>query len=161
MALGITFSAGQKLFASDLQDMVDQIDSLTDPNWTSYTTTWAASGTAPAIGNGTLAARYRRSASSDLVIAEVRMAMGSTTTYGTGFYSWTLPFTAASNANLFTSGKANLYDSSALTRFGASAKLDSVTTVILNAHNGTIGQTIPFTWANGDEIRWTVQYEAA
>lgn len=137
------------------------IQNLISPGWTSYTPTWTSSGTQPAINNGTLTGRYRRVAASDLVIAEVRVAMGSTTTFGTGFYSWSLPVSASASALLFTSGSANLFDISALTRFGASAKLDTATTVILNAHNGTIAQTVPFTWANGDDIRFTVQYEAA
>lgn len=57
----------------------------------SYTPTWATTGTAPDIGNGTLAGRYAR-VKDDLVFFYVSFRAGTTTTFGTGSWSFSLPF---------------------------------------------------------------------
>jgi hypothetical protein len=61
--------------------------------WTTYPVAWASSGTAPVLGaGGTLLGSYMKIGR--LVIAKIEMNTGSATTFGTGSYSWTLPFTA-------------------------------------------------------------------
>lgn len=80
---------------------------LPNTAWTSYTPTWSSSGTQPSIGNGSLIGRYVRQGK----MCSVRIALkgGSTTTVGTGGYSFALPFSAA-----ITAGEqvlaAELYD---------------------------------------------------
>lgn len=58
--------------------------------WQAFTTTWGAAGATPAIGNGTLTARYRWI---DVHTISLRIAIvfGSTTTGGTQAWSFTLP----------------------------------------------------------------------
>jgi hypothetical protein len=169
MALGITFSAGQFLTASDLQAMVTQIDSLTSPGWTSYTPTWSASGTAPAIGNGTLTGRYRRVANGDLVIVEIHQTWGSTTTNGTGFYSWSLPVTATSSAvgtygsgHVLNTGDIDLPISSSIASttsiIGLSGPFPNSSTTI-NSRGGQVAATSPFTMATGDKVELTCVYD--
>jgi hypothetical protein len=55
----------------------------------SYTPTWTASTTNPAIGNGSITGRYKRYR--DLVYVEMTVTMGSTTTYGSGGYRLSVP----------------------------------------------------------------------
>lgn len=78
--------------------------------WTSYTPTWAGSGSAPDIGNGTIAGAYKLLGK--LLFVRIRVVMGSSTTYGSGTYFFTLPasLTGASGVEQTMSGKA--YDSS-------------------------------------------------
>ncbi|MEU4348314.1 hypothetical protein [Streptomyces sp. NPDC023838] len=75
--------------------------------WTSYAPAWGA-GTAPNIGNGTLSGRYRLIGKTCTV--EFGQTMGTTTTFGTGVWTWTVPFTAASppgsDANFTYTGAA-------------------------------------------------------
>lgn len=74
--------AGQRVTASYLNEMVGV--------WTDYAITWTASTTNPAIGNGTLTGRYRLVGQSCLV--RITVVTGTTTTYGSGSYTWSLPF---------------------------------------------------------------------
>lgn len=60
---------------------------------TPYTPVWAAAGTAPFLGaGGTLIGSYVKIGR--LVVAKIEMNTGAATTFGSGSYSWTLPFTA-------------------------------------------------------------------
>jgi hypothetical protein len=167
------FGAGQRLYAEDLNTIARQIDSLTDPGWTSYTPTWASSGTAPAIGNGTLTGRYRRAANSDLVIVEITQVWGSTTTNGTGLYNWTLPVTASSAAvTAIVSGSGQVTNAGDISQPCVSVVATTTQVVVVagpcpntattvNSRGGQVGATVPFTFATSDTITLTVQYDAA
>lgn len=173
MTLGITFAAGQFLTADDLQDMVDQIDSLTAPAWTTYTPTWASSGTAPAIGNGTLTGRYRRAANSNEVTVEIRLVWGTTTTSGTGVYNWSLPVTAAAAAvTAVETGTVQITDSGAISQPGVAVLATSTlvigtvgpwpnTSTTINSRGGQLGATVPFTFGTSDSIVLRLTYQAA
>ena len=130
-----------------------------------WTSTWSASGTAPSIGNGSLAGSYQQIGK--LVIATFRFAPGTTTTFGTGQYSWSLPVTAQS-ANV-TAAYANVFDASFGT-FGGGCHLTSTTAFSVwfdnapaypGAPSYVCGQTSPMTWVNGDYLEATLVYEAA
>lgn len=58
-------------------------------DWKSYTPTWSASVSNPAIGNGSILGFYRQVG--DTIFGSIRLATGSTTTYGSGVYSFSLP----------------------------------------------------------------------
>jgi hypothetical protein len=60
--------------------------------WTSYTPTWTGATTNPVINNGTLAGYYSQIGKT--VFCSIEVLAGSTTTYGSGAYSWALPVTA-------------------------------------------------------------------
>jgi hypothetical protein len=64
--------------------------------WTTYTPTWAGSGSNPAIGNGTLLGEYNKIGRQ--VSFRVYMLGGSSTTVGSGFYSFALPVATPSDA---------------------------------------------------------------
>lgn len=56
--------------------------------WVSFTPLWQSNGTAPAIGNGSIAGRWRQvGGAADI---EIRLSLGSTSTTGTGtsFITW-------------------------------------------------------------------------
>lgn len=54
-----------------------------------FTPTWGSSGTAPALGNGDLRGTYQRNGT--MVFATYQLTIGSTTTLGSGSYTFTLP----------------------------------------------------------------------
>jgi transcription elongation factor len=151
-------TAGRRLRASELLEMVTQINSLTAPGWTSYTPAWTAAGTAPALGNGTLTGRSRRAANSDLITVEINLTIGSTSTVGTSDWRFSLPTNA--NASDLAVGSAWLLDSGTTER-DAVARLLSVSTVSVICPTGPIGLGVPWTWATGDQVRITVQYQPA
>jgi hypothetical protein len=57
-----------------------------------YTPTWSANVTNPVIGNGTLNGYYKLSGS--MCFADINLLIGSTTTTGSGTYTFQLPFKA-------------------------------------------------------------------
>lgn len=171
MTLGISFSAGQFLTAADLQAMVDQIDSLTNPGWTSYTPAWTSAGTAPAIGNGTITGRYRRAANSDLIIAEIKMVLGTTSTIGTGVYSWSLPVTAKAAAVDMAQGSGSYLRSGTIrypitttlkttTTIGAYAGAYANTATTVNNRGGDMSATAPIAPGTGDTYVMNMIYDA-
>lgn len=126
-----------------------------------YTPAWTATGTAPAIGNGTIAGYYSRQ--DKMVEVHVVVVMGSTTTFGTGTYSFSLPYQSVANHQ--THGSAYALDSGGTGHYSGVAKVGvSATTASVYYGSGVAtqaGQTVPFTWANGDQLIFTVRYPIA
>lgn len=140
------------------------------PDWsslpfTAYTPTWTSSGTAPAIGNGTIVGRYARVGKS--VIGTVTFVAGSTTTFGTGSYRFSLPISAAGSAGVLI-GNCNGFDASAtasslaVARIQASGAMEFIYPAAWPTGTfTTVGETSPWTWADGDSIQVNFAYEAA
>lgn len=119
--------------------------------------TWTASSSNPAIVNGTLTAHYTQVDS--WVFVKGAIVMGSSTTFGTGYWILTLPVPATlGNRNV---GWAALHDSGTSTndRAGAVELLSSSTFRIVA--DGRVAATVPFTWASGDILQYGLLYEAA
>ncbi len=125
-----------------------------------YTPVWTAATVNPAIGDGAMVGRYSHMGTT--VIATVTMVMGATTTYGTGAWFLSLPLTNAS-VGVSHNGFGVAVDTSVTTTHGLYVGPNTTTTVSLNSHGTTarVDATTPFTWAAGDELRFTFIYEAA
>jgi hypothetical protein len=132
--------------------------------WISYTPSWTAASVNPSIGNGTIQGWYKVVGKTCFVRGNV--AMGSTTTFGTGEWYISMPFTAShADAILMT---ANLLDNGAAwynaTVNGARAGFNYKTAIQYQAVGGTandINATQPFTWANSDRFLWNGSFEIA
>ncbi len=128
--------------------------------WSAYTPVWSSNGTPPNIGNGQLIGRNVQVGKT--VIAYLKMVIGSTTTFGTGIYSWTLP-TPARGTFLF-SGSANVDDSGTGLFIGNTTPVLSAATVSCYqplAPNGSyFDPTHPMTWAVNDFVSMSILYEA-
>lgn len=127
-----------------------------------YTPTWISSGTAPAIGNGTVVARYAQVGA--VVFAAGSITFGSTSTFGTGNYSFSLPVRPLTSLPL--EGIGWLYDSSGNNFYPAAAgtivgALTLNSTATYAGANVQVAATQPFTWAQNDVIQWSITYEAA
>lgn len=159
----MTIAAGANIEADDIADLDTRLDTIEAGAWTAYTPVWAATGTAVSLGNGTIVGRYYQVGK--LVVASVRLLAGSTTTFGTGTYSFTLPVAAATTSSLFRVGSGYCRDTSATSagHFPAIAIIDtaSPSVAILANVNAIVGATTPFTWANTDHLQFTIVYEAA
>lgn len=132
--------------------------------WSSYTPTWTASSVNPSIGNGSITGNYAIIGKTCFV--RVRVAMGTTTTYGSGAWYFSLPVTAASPygvimpATMLDNGN-NWY--SGLVNGGRLGDTTKSEIQWQNTSGVSVGltSTIPFTWGSSDELEFNGSYEIA
>ncbi|TQS29124.1 hypothetical protein [Microbispora sp. KK1-11] len=133
--------------------------------WTAYTPTWSTSNaTQPSVGNGTLTGAYR--AVGKTVFFRLRFQAGSTTTFGDGLWSFSLPVGYAPTAVQAAPGVA-IGPSSA--RYPIGCYLTSGNGVYRMPVNGSggirtnLGATVdvPFEWGSGHQIIIAGVYEAS
>jgi hypothetical protein len=150
-------SAIQQIAFAATQSASANANTLDDYEEGTFTPTWAGSGSNPAIGDGTLSGRYVKVG--QLVFFSIAATMGASTTYGTGDYSFTLPFTAGSTDPVFT---ASLKDSGTA-YFVGTAFLSSTTVLTITSNNSAslVGAGAPFTFASGDWIKVSGCYRAS
>jgi hypothetical protein len=133
--------------------------------WETYTPTWTAATTNPAIGNGFIAGRYVQI--QKLVHAQIAITMGSTTTYGSGVYYFGLPITSKSAYYNFAAlGVGTVFDVSTANAYVVSANYQTGATGYVSLRftgggNGDVTNTAPYTFATNDIITLNVTYEAA
>lgn len=131
--------------------------------FTAYTPTWTASVTNPSIGNGTLEGRYAQLGK--IVFLTIYIAMGSTSTRGSGVYNLSLPFEAADAAawvlpvDLVNTGTQHY------TGVGVIASTGTEFSEILVGDSSTgpvnWAATSPFSFDDTDRISISGLYEAA
>lgn len=134
------------------------------PAWSNYTTTWSGSVSNPVLGNGGLHTHVTKDGSK--VEFRLEITAGSTTTFGSGDYSVTLPYapigTHRYNFDGIVTVGANIYKITGV-QSGGSTTLNLYT----STHTGSIQQltpmtpTVPATLANGSIITIQGSYEAA
>jgi hypothetical protein len=135
--------------------------------WQSYTPTWTAATTNPLIGNGTLTGRY-------IVIGKLctyvlGLVMGSTTTYGSGNWAFSLPINAVNTAGINFYGvahirKAGTANYERIAQIAPSVNVDKISLFIdptQGSNSTNLSATVPFTWGNGDSIGFEITYEVA
>lgn len=134
--------------------------------YTAYTPTWTAtSGTAPAIGNATVTARYAQIGK--MVHAYGSIIFGTTSTYGdAGRWHFALPAAALTTSGLL--GASTLFDSSTGNAAFVNAQIDSAATTLAFEYPATylgaftpVAYNAPWTWATSDQVTWNFTYEAA
>jgi hypothetical protein len=132
--------------------------------WTAYTPDWTAASSNPAIGNGTIEGYYKVIGKTCFVRGNI--AMGSTTTFGSGEWYVSMPFTASNadgilmTANLLDNGTA-WYNA---TMNGARSGFTTKAPIQYQAVGGTandVNATQPFTWVSTDRLIWNGSYEIA
>lgn len=150
--------------ASLLLQWRTQINSNYAPGWTTFTPTWTATVGNPAIGNGSLTGKYRRSANSDIVHFWIKLLMGSTTTYGSGIYRFGIGAAPAlsASAKLWAAPTGWARDASTTANYGIVARWDAGSNTFIPSEQGSLlTPTSPFTFANTDEIALQGWYEPA
>ena len=174
--MAATFPGGVKVFTTkqagdqiasahinDLQDEVVAVETTLGANpftWQSYTVSWTAATTNPSIGNGTLSGRYVQIGKS--VIYSIALVMGSTTTYGSGIWRFSLPKLVA-NSSVRYIGQWRAYDASTGASYSGVTSLSSGNSGIIifsrDQGSSTLSNVVPFTWASSDELFVTIVYE--
>jgi hypothetical protein len=133
--------------------------------WTSYTPVWTASGTNPVIGNGTIEGYYKLIGKTCFVRGNI--AMGSTTTFGTGEWYVSMPVTAVHadailmTVTLLDNGSAWYNATMAGGRAGFNTKAPMQYVNIANGTASDVNPTQPFTWTTSDRFIWNGSYEIA
>lgn len=118
---------------------------------TAYTPAWTTTGTAPSLGNGTLTgAAYTFG---KLRVFRIAFTAGSTTTFGTGTWSFSLP---AQSAHSFVA-LGRIVDAGPGTWYPLQAVNDALASTVTLTHTNmtAVTATVPFTWATGDQIQVT------
>jgi hypothetical protein len=127
--------------------------------WTTYTPTWTAATNNPSLGDGIISGRYK--AIGKTIFVRIHMQVGSSTTFGSGHWKFSLPVAAYSGTSVVLS--ATYLDSGTQWYSGvATTEYDSNTgyVVPITASSGTVIPTIPFTWAPTDSITLCGSYES-
>ena len=125
-----------------------------------YSPTWTSSGVAPSIGNGSLTGRFK--VINRRLFADISFTPGSTTTFGTGTYIFSVPFPSSAIANAVGYiGSAYALESGVAFKIGASFLAAASSSLQLVTDNGgnVWSATIPFTWKNGDFARISINYD--
>ncbi|MFJ8027462.1 hypothetical protein [Streptomyces sp. NPDC096311] len=131
--------------------------------WIPYTPVWTGSTTNPNVGaNGTLIGRYQKIGRD--VRFHINLTCGTNTTFGSGNYNWTLPFTAA-NLGASMIGVAQLLGTNRWAgQIVVSPTATSISTFFppalgdcrLAFHSGTVPETMNST----TQVRITGSYES-
>ncbi len=146
----------------NIQASAVQVNSVTFTAWTSYNPSWTASVTNPVIGNGTITGGYMQLG--ETVFVQGRILAGSTTTFGSGNYSISLPAAMGMFASNIPGGGAIwLRDNSGLDFTGMAILTTAGSTFQIRMGEGgnTLWTpTVPFTMANGDWVSWCFFYRS-
>lgn len=128
--------------------------------WRDWTPVWtSASNPQPSKGNGTLVGRY--AINGQVVVAVLNLTAGSSTSFGTGNWTFSLPTEIAPAFFYLGSGRA--FDNDVAGRYAVSATVDA--TSLIASFDATAGPgsrlapTVPFTWAQNDNLYLSVTYE--
>ncbi|MFF1281044.1 hypothetical protein [Streptomyces sp. NPDC058299] len=131
--------------------------------WTSYTPVWTGSTTNPSLGNGTLLGRYQKFGRTAVV--HINLTPGSTTTYGSGSYNWTLPFVSANSGASLIGNAMLLGNDRWVGETNISPNANTLAAFFplsaTNVRTDFMTPTRPETLANGAQLRLTVVYETA
>ncbi len=122
-------------------------------NWQIYTPTW--SGT---LGNGALSGSFVKIGK--LVVFELRLTWGTSTTHPASLQSFGLP---TSSSHTGWAVPVQIRDDSGPQEYSGTGRISSTGVVAIAVqtatNNGRISDAHPFTWADADTIRITGLYE--
>lgn len=122
-----------------------------------YTPTWAGSVTNPAIGNGVLTGRYV--INGRVAYVDIRLMIGSTTTMGSGYWTFSLPLVAVDTVSQV--GGSAMVLNNGVRYWHLIPLLNTTGKILLNMIDASAGQasaTIPMTWTTNDSASISMWY---
>lgn len=130
--------------------------------WYDFAVEWTSTGTAPAFGTGgNSVGHYQRIGRTCIYVMDVTFT--GTTTFGTGQYSWTVPFFPSQVFGFV--GVAHI-NTSGGTRYGGQVPLFSGNTFSIffptagsPSTLSAMTNTVPVTIASGDRLRAQITYQ--
>lgn len=135
---------------------ISQTDLGIYTSFTLWTPTWTTTAVAPAFGNATLACRYTQIGK--LVVAKILITFGSTSTYGTGNWRFSLPITSADETTAI--GVMRALDSGVSEATQFVYMIGTTTVTGANAVGAQLSATTPHIWGSADVLSMTFSYEA-
>lgn len=116
---------------------------------------WSGSVSDPVLGNGSLYMRYQQG--KDLCELWLQLAIGSTTTFGSGEWRFEVP-TRSKESTVY--GEAFLLDNGTTRQVGACQVTETNNLLRVYAHGqlNPIGPTNPWTWATDDVLFAHIRY---
>lgn len=136
------------------------------PGVTTCTPTWtSASNPQPAIGSGTITGQY--TVRGGLCLYQFYLVFAADSTFGTGNWRISLPYTVSASAIGATLGIAHLRDAAtnSYDRMIVLLPSDTYITTFVQLDSATnvnaITATAPFTWATSDSLSGQIEYRIA
>lgn len=120
-----------------------------------YTPALTSGGTAPSLGNGTIAGTYFRNGAITTVAGE--LTIGSTTTLGTGILKISLPYAMKNDIN-FAGGVVYMNIGGTIYEGFAQIATGSSVIELLRDTSGSVTYNSPAAFGTGDFIRWSVTF---
>ena len=147
-----------------------KIGGITDTTfgqWQAYTPTWTGATTNPSLGDGTLTARY--AVFGTVCVYTLGLVAGSSTTFGSGSWSFSLPVNAVNTPGINFFGVAHLRKIATanyerIVQIAPSVSTNTVSLFIdpTPASNSlNIKSDVPFSWGSGDALGFEITYEIA
>jgi len=131
--------------------------------WISYSPVWSTSGTQPVIGNGALIGRYLTIG--PLCFVRIRLYVGTTTTFGTGAFQFSVPLTMnQAGGTMLDAHGGDASDGQAAYR--GMCRFDNANRVTVFQQSTTPKMpvwtgTTPYAMASADELNIWGSYEIA
>jgi hypothetical protein len=122
--------------------------------WTNYTCTWTAATTNPSPGSAIFVARYGRFGR--MVTMSIYLSMASNTTYGSGAWAFTLPFTSHNPPVNFVGN----WWAPNLSTAGTVFTSDGVHAFLFTDAGVAVDATHPGTWATNMTLNIQMTYES-
>lgn len=141
----VTWSA-DNIITGTITDVSAASNQVFIPQQQSFTPTWTASGTAPAFGNADVRCEWVREGA--YIRAKYFIKFGTTTTFGTGMWKFSLPVARLVPTTTDFVGSALLKDRAGISRTLFQSSEDKLW---LSDGSGNVASvTSPVTWASGD-----------
>lgn len=129
--------------------------------WYDYSVVWGSSGTAPVLNSGFLRGRYQRVGSTCHV--SLAMVPDGTSTFGTGTYNFSLPFTvgidSVGNLRLFDSTSGAQIPGQMMLPVGSTTMAPWMPTAGSPHTVSQMTPTVPVTYSDGDVLIAWASYE--
>jgi hypothetical protein len=126
-------------------------------DWSSYTPGWTGTVSNPSVGNGALYGFWTKLGKT--VNFNMALALGSTSTLGSGFWQFTLPTTAASSLQSGTA-LAQPSGGNTLAQWVISSTNLSQVFVYLTSSSSAISSSTPGGWVSGSTLILTGMYHS-
>lgn len=121
-----------------------------------YAVQWGGTVTNPVIGDGSITATY--SVNGRMARVNIFVQMGSTTTFGSGSWYFTLPNNLLLEAGARGTGTCRMFNAGVKNEFGTvitrSTGNPSTVEILDNVSGNTVSPTVPHTWKSGDFLEF-------
>jgi hypothetical protein len=132
--------------------------------WTSYTPAWTTDGgTQPVLNNGTITGAYKQIGKT--VFVRVKLNAGTTTTFGTGAFQFSLPVSASSPDGIqfpcsMLDNGIHWYQGIVNGTYTGATNKSAIIYPNTSGWSDAVTSTSPFTWGSADSLQFNGSYES-